>query len=100
MFANAGRACLAVLSCAAAATVTGSGLQSALCMPYTGAGPGHVNDLPKRKKAVDKRKLECAPLLMALFSCYKVIPPLVLSSFPFISFQFSSSFHFILFVSF
>jgi hypothetical protein len=41
-------------------------------MPYTGSGPGHVNDLPKRKKTVDKRKLECAPLLMALFACYKV----------------------------
>ena len=72
MFANAGRTCLAMLSSAAAATVTGAALQPALCMPYTGSGPGHVNDLPKRKKTVDKRKMECAPLLMALFACYKV----------------------------
>jgi hypothetical protein len=56
----------------AAVTATGAGFQSSLCMPYTGKGPGSVHDLPKRKKTVDKRKMECAPLLMALFACYKV----------------------------
>jgi hypothetical protein len=58
-------------SCATAVAVT-NGSNTAMCMPSTGSGPRIIHQLPKRKKAADKSKLECAPLLLALFSCYKV----------------------------
>jgi hypothetical protein len=45
--------------------------QVAECMPYTGPGPRNSNELPKRKRAKNRRKQECIPMMMALLACYK-----------------------------
>ena len=70
--ANVSRLLVAMGLGTTAVAVT-NGTHTSMCMPYTGSGPRVIHQLPKRKKAADKSKLECAPLLLALFTCYKVV---------------------------